>query len=37
VLLENPALTCPPKPDPSTMLQIRPKEAENAKKETLFN
>ncbi|MBT3669992.1 MAG: Tad domain-containing protein [Chloroflexi bacterium] len=30
-------VTCPPKPDPSTMLQIRPKEAENAKKETLFN
>ena len=30
-------LTCPPKPDPSTMLQIRPKETENAKKTTIFD
>jgi hypothetical protein len=29
--------TCPPKPDPSRMLQIRKKETVNAKKTTLFN
>ena len=30
-------VTCPPKPDPHTMLRIRPKETGNAKKETLLN
>ncbi len=30
-------LTCPPKSDPSRMLQIRQKEAENAKEATIFH
>jgi long-chain acyl-CoA synthetase len=30
-------VTCPPKPDPSTMLQIRQKEPGNAEKTTLYN
>ncbi|MBT3313498.1 MAG: ABC transporter permease [Anaerolineae bacterium] len=30
-------VTCPPKPDPSRMLQIRKKEIGNAQKTTLFN
>ncbi len=38
VLINNrAALTCPPKPDPSTMLQIRQKETGNAEKTTLYN
>jgi len=30
-------VTCPPKPDPSRMLQIRQKETGNAKKTTIYN
>ena len=30
-------VTCPPKPDPCTMLQIRQKETENTEKTTLYN
>lgn len=30
-------LTCPPKSDPSRMLQIRQKETENAKEATIFH
>ncbi len=30
-------VTCPPKPDPHTMLRIRPKETGNAQKATILN
>ncbi len=33
----NIVMTCPPKSDPSRMLQIRQKEAENAKEATIFH